>query len=64
LTVHLQRLLTDRGLARRLGDNARQRVVRDFSIEAAAAATFELYDRLRGETTGFHPRRHSPIERR
>jgi glycosyltransferase involved in cell wall biosynthesis len=46
LAQAIARLLDDRGLARRLGENARNRMREEFSIEAVAQAHLKLYSQL------------------
>ncbi len=46
LTAALKQLIMDPGLRRQMGVAARERVVRDFSIERFASATFNVYERV------------------
>lgn len=46
LTACLDRLLSDPDFAKRMGDNARGRAARDFSVDAMAAQIFNIYVRL------------------
>ena len=52
LTVAMERLLTDRALAARLGASARRAAVSRFSIRQTAAITLDAYRRLLPAATG------------
>ena len=52
LTAHLTTLLTDPGLAARLGRAGRARIVRDFDVVAQTAELERIYDRVAGLRSG------------
>lgn len=49
LTIALQNLLENPDLARRMGDNARQRLIRDYSLATMSLRVFDVYQRLSKE---------------
>ena len=54
LTSCLERLLADSGAARSMGHNARQRVAREFGVEAMARRILDVYGRLLPDRTQPH----------